>query len=293
MTSSVGLGEVMVGVDDSAGSDTAVVWAATYAAAHRRPLMIVHGTGVPVVTDFAVDLDEARRGLREAGHRVTHHAVQVARTAGPSVHVDEHVEVLDPRSLLLEEASDAHLLVLGSRGHGTVLSLLLGSVSVALAAHARCPVVVVRPATDDDPLRPVVVGVDGTTDSTDALTFAFELASDQGRDVEVLHAVGETWLFPAPDVAAEALAEAASEGQVLLAESVAGYAAKFPDVACTSRVVRGSAVAALVTAAQQANIVVVGARGRGALTGRLLGSVSRSVVEHARCSVAVVRGAQS
>lgn len=287
-------GSVMVGVDGSLGSDAAVDWAATYAVAHRRPLTIVHGAGAPVVTDFVTDLDEARKELRIHGRRVADHALGLAQKAGPGLDIDVHVELREPRSLLAEAATGAHLLVLGSRGHGAVLSLLLGSVSVALAAHAPCPVAVVRPA-DRDEDTPVVVGIDGTADSAEALTFAFELASVQRRPLEILHAAGEAaWLFPTPDSAAPGMAEEiTADWQLLLAESVAGYAEKFPDVAFSSRVVPGSAAGALGAASEHASTVVVGARGRSAFTKRLLGSVSRSVVERAHCTTVVVRGSAS
>jgi nucleotide-binding universal stress UspA family protein len=262
-----------------------------------------------LVADFSVDLEEARLGLLRAGRAVTDHARDLALTLEPNLVVAVELDTCEPRSLLTEATSDALLLVLGSRGHGPLLRLLLGSVSVALTAHAHCPVVVVREGEDAFPSLPsprslpVVVGVDGTEGSTTALTFAFELAADQGRPLEVVHAAGEPWLFPAPDGAAsmgtaggsadDLAADVAADWGLLLAESVAGYGEKFPDVAFTSRVVHGSAVGALVAASQHASTVVVGARGRSALAKRLLGSVSRSVLEHARCTVAVVRGSQS
>lgn len=293
MKTSVTPGSVIVGVDGSVGSDAAVAWAAAYAATHRRRLTIVHGAGAPVVTDFVIDLDEARKTLRIAGRRKADHALSVAQSAGgPSLDISVHVELCEPRSLLVETAAGAHLLVVGSRGHGAVLSLLLGSVSVAVTALAPCPVAVVRRSADDDALRPVVVGVDGTADSAGALTLGFELAAQQRRPLEVVHAAGEAWLFPVPDAAAPGMAEEVrADWQLLLAESVAGYSEKFPDVTFTSDVVQGSAAEVLVAASEHASTLVVGARGRGALARRLLGSVSRSVVEHAHCTVVVVRGA--
>jgi nucleotide-binding universal stress UspA family protein len=285
----------VVGVDGSTGSDRAVRWAATYAVAHQRPLTIVHGAGAPecLVADFPVDLQEARLGLLRTGRTVTDHARDLARTVGPHLVVAVELDTCEPRSLLAEATPDAHLLVLGSRGHGALLSLLLGSVSVALVAQAPCPVVVVRPVADDDESLPVVVGVDGTEDSTGALTFAFELAAEQRRPLEVVHATGEPWLFPVPDTGSVMDADVAADWQLLLAESLAGYCEKFPDVVFSSRVAQGSAAWALVAASGHASTVVVGARGRSALTEWLLGSVSRSVVEHGHCTVAVVRGARA
>ncbi|MDX6301068.1 MAG: hypothetical protein QOF53_2282 [Nocardioidaceae bacterium] len=299
MRTLVAPGSVLVGVDGSTGSDDAVRWAATYAAAQRRPLAIVHGAGAPesLVADFLVDLQQARLGLLRKGRTVTDRARALAWSITPSLNVRTRVEACDPRLLLAEEASEAHLMVLGRRGHGAVTSLLPGSVSLALAAHALCPVVVVRPAGDDDTSLRVVVGVDGVEDSTSALTFAFELAADQRRPLQVVHAAGPARLSPALDtadgMAADMAGEVAADAGSVLVEWVAGFAEKFPDVSVTCEVVQGSAPGALVAASEHASTVVVGARGCSALTKRLLGSVSRSVVEHACCTVAVIRGAQT
>ncbi len=294
MNTIVSPGSVLVGADGSQASSAAVEWAAAYASTHRRPLTIVHGTGAPVVTDFGIDLSATLHDLRIAGGGVVAQAREVALGVSDALEVTVLVDTTDPRTLLAETARDAHLLVVGSRGHGAVLSLLLGSVSVALAAHAPCPVVVVRPSVTHGSVTPapVVVGIDGTADAAAALTFGFELASAQGRPVEVVHAAGEPWMFPVPDQLGASMVEViSSDWELLLAESVAGYGEKFPDVTVSSVVMQGSAVAALVSRSERAATVVVGARGRGALTQLLLGSVSRSVVEHAHCTVAVVRGA--
>jgi nucleotide-binding universal stress UspA family protein len=295
MNTSVAPGSVVVGVDGSTGSDQAVRWAASHAAAHRRPLTIVHGAGVPecFVAGFPVDVEEATLSLLRAGRAVTDRARDLVRAVDPDLVVDVELDTCEPRSLLAESTRDAHLLVLGSRGHGALLSLLLGSVSVALVAEASCPVVVVRAVDAVDGSLPVVVGVDGTADSTSALTFGFELAAEQRRPLEVVHATGESWLFPVPDTGSVMDADVTADWQVLLAESVAGYGEKFPDVVCTTRLLQGSAAGALVAASGHASTVVVGARGRSALARRLLGSVSRSIVEHAHCTVAVVRGPQA
>jgi nucleotide-binding universal stress UspA family protein len=197
----------------------------------------------------------------------------------------------DPRQMLIEMSAGASVLVLGNRGRGAVASLLLGSVSVALATHAPCPVVVARPyphsAAQAD--LPVVVGADGTPDSADALTFAIELASAQHRPLLAVHALGEAWMYPYPDVLGpDMVSDAKQDWELLLAESLAGYAEKFPDVVVHTQLVQGTPAHALVNASETAAAVVVGARGSSLLRGPL-GSVSRSVVEHAHCTVAVMR----
>jgi nucleotide-binding universal stress UspA family protein len=291
MTHFAGSGSVLVGVDGSTDSNTAVGWAAAYAAAHRRPLTLVHGAGAPVETEMPFDLEEARQALMAAGQSVIDRGRCLALAVSPRLDIREPLEAGDPRPLLVDEAAEGYLLVVGSRGHGASPNLLLGSVSMALAAHVTCPVVVVRTAQPEDSSGPVVVGVDGAQDSSDALTFAFELADDQRRPLEIVHAAGESWLFPAPDAAPAE--DITADWELLMAESVAGYAEKFPDVVVTTRVAQGSAAAALVVASRYVAIVVVGERGGSALSRRLVGSMSRSVLEHAACTVAVVRNVKT
>ena len=243
-----------------------------------------------------IDLDEARKELRIAGRRVTDHALGLAQKAGPGLDIDVHVELREPRSLLAEAATGAHLLVLGSRGHGAVLSLLLGSVSVALAAHAPCPVAVVRPAADDDATRSG--GGRASTvrpDSAGALTFAFELASVQHRPLEVVHAAGEALAVPGPRPGRRRpgrgghrrLAAAAGRVGGGLRREVPRCRVHQHRRAGLGRRRAGSRPPSTRRPSWSAPA------GRSALTERLLGSVSRSVVEHAHCTVAVVRGAAS
>lgn len=282
-------GSVLVGVDGSPGSDAAVSWAAHYAAAHRRPLALVHAAGDIVPTDFAFDLAEARHSLRAAGRQVLDRAHALARATEPSLEISAHLELHDARDLLVSMAEHAAVLVVGSRGRGRVSRLLLGSVSAALVTHAPCPLVVARDPDHED--GPIVVGVDGTPDSSAALGLAFELASEQHRPLEVVHALGDAWLFPAPDVISPtALHELMEEWDLLLGESLAGYGEKYPDVRVRRRLVQETPAQALVGRSETASTVVVGSRGRSALTARVLGSVSRTVAEHGHCTVVVVRG---
>jgi nucleotide-binding universal stress UspA family protein len=292
MNTSLTPGSVLVGVDGSAGSLVALTWAARHAEAQDRPLVVVHVATPPQVTDFGFDLVRAQEDLLRAGHRVADRGLQLVRSAHPAVPVSVQVALGDPRVVLAELAEAASVLVLGSRGLGPVASLMLGSVSVSLSAHAPCPVVVARP-------RPaavaaldlcVVVGVDGGPDSEDALTFAFETASSQYRRLIAVYAVGDIWGLPYPDVASAELVQSAAEiPEQLLDEALAPFLEKFPDVLVERRVVRQAPVQALVAASQTASVVVVGCRGRSGAASRVLGSVSRAVVERAYSTVVVMR----
>jgi nucleotide-binding universal stress UspA family protein len=289
MTTFVTPGSVLVGVDGSRGSDLALAWAVEYAEHLRRPLVIVHATGSLGTRDAVPQEDAA---LVSAGHTIMDSALRRARARQPAVPVVALGPVGDPRAVLADLAADAVALVVGSRGRTPLASLLLGSVSVALASHAPCPLVVVRPHPGTVAFNDlsVVVGVDGDEEA-DALRLGFELASSQYRPLTVVHAVGAPPTFPYPDlIGSELLSRSLDAAERFLDETLTGYDAKFPDVVVRRKVVRGSPTRALVTASRTASAVVVGCRGRGTTRSHLLGSVSRSVVEEAHSTVVVVRG---
>ncbi|MEP7089400.1 MAG: universal stress protein [Nocardioidaceae bacterium] len=291
MDSTLTTGSVVVGVDGSPGSDVALTWAADQARSEARHLLVVHTVASPVVTDFAIDLVASRADLVAGGRRITDLALERVNASHPDVVTTALVLVGDPRVQLAEAAAEASLLVLGSRGRGAVASLLLGSVSVALAAHAPCPVVVARPPTREIAAidLSVVVGVDAGADSPSALLFAFELAASQLRPLEVIHALGNAWLFPYPDgVSPELVRETVDAADDVVTGLLEGLADKFPDVVVRRRLEQETPTQALVDASREASVVVVGCRGRGTVRSRVLGSVSRAVVEHAHCTVAVI-----
>ncbi|MFG3699343.1 universal stress protein [Micromonospora sp. NPDC047620] len=290
MTSNTGA-PVVVGVDGSAAALDAVRVAAREAAQRQRPLRVVHAfiwplTRVPV---DPVPGAPAGAGLRNQAERYVAEAIAEAGKAAPEVAVTGVVVDGAATPVLLDESRDAALVVLGHRGLGGFAGLLIGSVTVQVSAHALCPVLVVRGEPRAD--GPVVVGVDGSANSTEAVAFAFEEASHRGAPLIAVQA----WLFPSPVGPGDILplvydldAYAAEEERVL-AESVAGFAERYPDVPVRHRLVRGSPARVLVDESEAAQLVVVGARGRGPLSGLLLGSVSHAVLHHAHSPVAIVR----
>ena len=276
---------VVVGVDGSASAYRAVEWAA--GEAHRR------GVGLRLVRAFSWTTADHPTGwvaryrdeMLDVSRRQVARAVRVAADTRSDVEAESQVAIGAPIEVLSSEARRAQLLVLGDRGLGEVAGLVLGSVAVSLAARGACPVVVVRGerAGADGP---VVVGVDGSPVSEAALAFAFDAAAARGVHLVAVHA----WSPTAIDEELASLVEwDASAESAVLAERLAGWGQKYPQVAVRRTVVRDGAVRALVAASAGAQLVVVGSRGRGNAAGLLLGSVSHGVLHGANCPVAVVR----
>ncbi|MEV5691858.1 universal stress protein [Micromonospora globbae] len=294
MTISTGA-PVVVGVDGSAAALDAVRVAAREADHRRRPLRIVHAFTWPFIgatvgaAPFAPPID----GLREQAETFVTEAVAEAGKVSPEVAVAATVVDGAAVPALLAESRDAALVVLGHRGLGGLAGLLIGSVTVQVSARAQCPVLVVRGEPRAD--GPVVVGVDGSDLSTEAVGFAFEEAAHRGTSLVAVHA----WLDPVAVLPGDVLpvtadlAALAEDEERVLAESVAGWAERYPDVPVRRTLVHGSPAQALVEQSRDAQLVVVGAHGRGALGGLLLGSVSHAVLHHAHSPLAIVRRARS
>ena len=284
---------VVVGVDGSDCALQAVRWAAMEAARRNLPLRLVAVHSWPkggLVGDPGLGVDP-RAVLREVVLGQLRTAAETATGAAPGLAV-EQVEVTGyPAPVLAAESQAAELVVLGDRGLGGFTGLLIGSVAVALAGQAACPVVVVRGAEPDYavPLPdPVVVGVDGSPTSEAAVAFAFEEAALRGVPLVAVHVWRDLVVDPtmAPLIDWDA---AEAEEREVLAERLAGWAEKYPDVPVRGLVARDRPAHALVDESGRAQLVVVGSRGRGGLRGMLLGSVSQALLHHAHCPVAVVR----
>ena len=278
-------GSVVVGVDGSPHGDAALTWAVAQAQLAARPLLVVHAAGGLSSGELLGGPTESAQLRSMPARRVTEEAVAVARRIAPGLRVDAATPVGDARRVLLDLSVQAAMVVVGTRGHGSITSLLLGSVSQAVVSHAHSSVAVVRPRTE--PPRGVVVGLalDGTDDAS--LEFAAQLAAAKHLALDAVHA----WRADDP------LAVAPTQGQRIvtmrrheraLAEALAGVGEKFPDIQVNRHLPEQRAVDALVAWSPGADCVVVGSRG---LTGlhRLMGSVSRAVIEHAHSTVVVVR----
>ncbi|WP_436498383.1 universal stress protein [Actinokineospora sp. HUAS TT18] len=282
---------VVVGVDGSDSALDATAWAATEAKRRNLPMLLVHACVLPPIRHPTSVADQSRwiDELSANGQHILREAAAAARAAAPGVEVTTDQRVDFAVDALVEASAGAHAVVVGHRGLGGFTAMLVGSVAVALAAYAQAPVVVVRgtvPTTG-----PVVLGVDGSPASEAAIAFAFEEASVRGTSLIAVH----TWLDIAFTGAWTALpstidwAAVEEDERMLLDERLAGWQEKYPDVAVERRVLRDRPVRALLDAAEDAQLIVVGTRGHGQLVGMGLGSTSQALLHHAECPLAVIR----
>jgi nucleotide-binding universal stress UspA family protein len=189
---------------------------------------------------------------------------------------------------LVDMSKDAEMVVVGCRGLGGVKRLLLGSVSSGLLHHAHCPVALIHdeePVTDYSVAAPVLVGIDGSPASEQATAIAFDEASRRGVELVAIH----TWMnnadFPF-DVPLEGGAVQADEE---LAQRLAGWCERYPDVVVRRVVGQDNPSHCLLVESERAQLLVVGSHGHGGFAGLLLGSVSSAVAQAARIPVIVAR----
>jgi nucleotide-binding universal stress UspA family protein len=281
---------VVVGVDGSESSLTAVELGAREATLRRRPLCLVHAFIWPYmhVSLGPSPYGPPEGGLRHQAERILANAYTRAHAAAPDLDVHGELVTGEATAVLLNASLTSELTVIGDRGLGGFTGLLIGSVAVQLAAHVTRPILIARGVTD--PAAPVLLGVDGSPANDPAVGFAFAEASLRGVALVALHA----WTHPASAGPGDMLplvydpVEIEADENRLLAEALAGWQDKYPDVTVRRRLLHGSARKALIEATRPAQLVVVGSRGRGGFTGLLLGSVSQAVLHHAACPVAVV-----
>ncbi|AHH95889.1 universal stress protein [Kutzneria viridogrisea] len=270
---------IVVGHDGSESAARATGWAAREATRRGTDLVVVRAcpppqADVPHLVPLPKSFDQAlvaqcRAELKAAGEAVT------------GVEVTTVFTRLTPVRTLVEQSATAQLLVLGSRGTGGVTGMVVGSTAMALAAHGRCPVAVVRSGTPTD--GPVVLGVHEST-SEEAIEFAFDAA--RSRDVPLLAV--HTWRNRVVVIGTDTDAMVAA-GRELLGRRLNGWQDKYPQVAVQRLLVNDRPGHALVEQSKHARLLVVGSRGRNTLTGALLGSTCHALVHHAECPVVIAR----
>ena len=281
---------IVVGVDGSRQALHAVDWAAAEAGRRRVPLRIVHISSGWGRGDIPAYRGRGSVAPPEPAALMVLDVAEERARAFASLQIERRLGVGPVPGTLLQESAGASMLVLGQRGIGTFARLLLGSVSRQAAEHARFPVVIVPTDTDRGSRQAeIVVGVDGSEASIDAVAFALKEAAMRAIDLRAVH----VWNRPDYPVEMRPVSYNAftieEEGARVLSESLAGWPANYPDVPLIQQVIEGNPAAVLTEASRTAELLVVGARGRGGFPGLRLGSVSHAVLHHAEGPLAVVR----
>ena len=284
---------IVVGVDESPAAKVAVQWAAREAELRKIPLTLVYATSPEVATWSNARLPAGlARWHQDHGRRLVDDAFKVAEEAtqhgGPA---EIHTEILPSPavSTLVDLSKDAEMVVTGCRGSGRWPGRLMGSVSSGVLHYAHCPVAIIH---DDDPSvphrskAPVLVGIDGSSASELATAIAFDEASRRNVGLIAVHAWSDVEVSEWPGIDWPVTQSMAEE---VLAERLAGWQEQYPDVQVSRTVVRDQPARQLVQRSEDAQLVVLGTRGRGGFAEMLVGSVAESVAQMARVPVIVAR----
>ncbi|WP_192582269.1 universal stress protein [Streptomyces triticiradicis] len=283
---------LVVGVDGSDGSLLAIDWAVDLATRSGLPLRLVHASLWERYEGAFPSLSRERSSEQVLAEHIVGSAAERVRRHNPDLSVSTKTVPDEAVSALLDEGRNATALITGSRGRGELKGTLLGSVSLAVAARADCPVVVVRgdKAALSGSHERVLLGAGDLDACRAAVGFAFEEAEVRGCELDVVRA----WRCPAREAADDTAPAEDPEHQhekqaaALIESLVADASAAHPDVRLRRTTVEGAARKVLVHRSTAADLVVLGARRRSGRFGLQLGRVSHTLLHHAACPVAVV-----
>ncbi|WP_328505959.1 universal stress protein [Streptomyces sp. NBC_00391] len=283
---------LVVGVDGSESSLRAVDWAADEATRHGLPLRVVHASLWERYEGNRPSFTTDRPSEEIMAEHIAASCAERAQLRSPELKVSSEVLPDDAVSALLHAGQESSALVTGSRGRGEIAGLLLGSVSLAVAARAVCPVIVVRGGEQNrqGSFGRVVVGVGGPAEGSAAVRFAVREAEARGC---ALHAV-RAWRRPAhehvdhPLVADDAARANEERASTFLTDALRDAVRQQPRVDVHRQSVEGPAHTVLLEASADADLMVVGALRRHGHPGLQLGRVAHTLLHHADCPVAVV-----
>ena len=284
---------LVVGTDGSTHSLQALDWAADEAAMHGIPLRVVHSSlweryerAVPSISG------DERPPFEVLAEHIAASGAERARLRHPDLKVSSHILADEPEAALQHESHEAFAVVTGSRGRGGIAGALLGSVSLAVAARATCPVIVVRGVQKDweDTSRPVVVGVSDVAEGGTAMDFAFREASVRRSPLRAVKA----WRCPSyetvdhPLFGQDPAVVHEERASALLTDVLYGPQRVHENVEVQRRVTEGPTHRVLVDASEEAGLIVLGAPRRHGHVGLQLGRVTHAVLHHSACPVAVI-----
>ncbi|WP_326651392.1 MULTISPECIES: universal stress protein [unclassified Streptomyces] len=282
---------IVVGVDGSEPSLRAVDWAADEAVLHGLPLRVVYASLWERYEGTSLAEDVGKPSEQVLAEDIVETAARRARRRQPDVKVSTDVLPEEPEYALVRESRSATLLVTGSRGRSGLAEALLGSVSLTVAGHAQCPMIVIRGNHDNQARTAthgrVVVGVGEKPAGSAAVRFAFEEARRRGVPLDAVRA----WRWPAHESTDHPLLtgeparlheqQAVETLETALQDAPAG-------VESHRRAVEGHTRTVLVNASRNADLLIIGARRRPGHHGLQLGRVTHGVLHHSACPVVIV-----
>lgn len=276
---------IVVGTDGSTHAANAVTWAAHEAQRLGVPLRIV--TVFERWAEMRPGSDDVHTVEEQHARGLLDQARDTVLTRFPDLQVETDLRSGEPEEELGRASADALLLVTGTRGRGGFTGMLLGSTSRSLTLRAVPPLVVV-PGPLPPPAGPVVVGVDGSEEAKRALDFAAEQANQRGVPLVAVQVLAEPPWFGPAEVYGVWVEDVRTLTQEALDEELTPVRQRYPDLEIRTKVPRGHPAEELRRAADGAQLLVVGSRGRSVARSMLLGSISHGVLHHAPCPVAVL-----
>ncbi|MGC0400506.1 nucleotide-binding universal stress UspA family protein [Streptomyces sp. SAI-126] len=285
---------LVVGVDGSEPSMRAVDWAADEAALHGVPLRLVYASLWERYEGAALAEGLGRSSEQVLADNIVETAARRAHRRAPDLKITTAVLPDDAVSALLDEGRHACALVIGSRGRSGIAERLLGSVSLAVAARAHCPVIVLRGGHDNRrtprTYQRIVLGVGEEPGNMAAVRFAFAEAAARYATLQAVRAWRRSTHpsgahpLPAGEPAFHPEQQAAGTLEAALSDAAAAH----PSVSVRRRTVEGPAHQVLLDASATADLLVVGAQRRHGHAGLQLGRVAHAALHHSVCPVAVV-----
>lgn len=276
-----------IGVDGSDHGRVALGWGLARATERKASVELLHVADDSFLSESVAFLSEAQH----ASEQMLEAEIAIARNElGFTGEISGTAVVGHPIAEIEEASKHADLIVLGAHTGGKFAGSVFGTRAVKIAAVAHCPVAVIPAESADRTGSGIVVGVDGSAPSNAAVAFAAEEASRRGVPLIAVYAwmppltPGLEYLWSEELVAAQ---EKAAEEAIAI--GVAGLATRYPDLEIRRQIVQAPPVTALIQAAEDAEMVVVGSRGRGGISRLLLGSVSHSILQALPCATVVTR----
>ena len=285
---------LLVGVDGTEGSVEALRWAAHEAARRDWPLHVMTCAELPVAVEAGMIgsgaiTGSAMEGIVTEQEAVNQRAVNLARSFGLDIEVTGETVLGAPAYALVGAAQIDDIIVIGATSHPGRLSDVLGSVATVVAHRSHCPVVVVHGADRRDAaIGRIAVGVDGSAPGDAALEWAVDEAIRCDAELILVHG----WIYPYQGPRT-GITEPRDEMRLDAMRTLEACAIKVrqlaPTLRCHSIISEQSPAKAIIDAGKDADMVVVGSRGHGGFAALLLGSVSRTVLQHSAVPVVIVR----